>query len=80
MSIEEARESIEKLRKKNYSDEDIVISFCLMFIDDKISYQALDALVNLMDYSFNEYVTNLTNEEKKVFFKNLCFKEEKDNG
>lgn len=68
MTIEEARKVIDELESQGASKEEIAGSFYLLFRDDKIDTEQLEALVNLLGYE-------LTDE-----FKNMSVDEQKENG
>lgn len=68
MTVEEARKVIDELESQGASKEEIAGSFYLLFRDDKIDTEQLEALVNLLGYE-------LTDE-----FKNMSVDEQKENG
>lgn len=64
MTINEALEVIEKLRKK-YDDEEIIKMLIRMYLDDKLEYGALLEFVEILGYKFTpEFLNRL--KEKNV--------------
>ena len=64
MTINEALEVIEKLRKK-YDDEEIIKMLIRMYLDDKLEYGALLEFVEILGYEFTpEFLKRL--KEKNV--------------
>ena len=69
MTINDAKSVIKELRNQGLSDEQIIVSFCKMFIDDKIDFNALNALVNLMGNHLSAELEKMSTKEQKKYLK-----------
>lgn len=65
MTIEEARKVIDELESQGASKEEIAGSFYLLFRDDKIDTEQLEALVNLLGYELTDEFKNMSVDEQK---------------
>lgn len=75
MTVNDAKSAIKALKNQGFSDDQIVVCFCRMFIDDKIDFNALNALVNLMGNHLSEDLVKMsTKEQKKYLMKALGLK------
>ena len=71
MTIEEAKAIIKKLQSDGCSDEQIVYSFSMMFLNKQINAGAYIALIDLLGYSFNIDFINMKEAEQVKFVKKL---------
>lgn len=65
MTIEEARKVIEQMESQGASKEEIAAAFYLLFREDKIDSEQLEALVNLVGYELNDEFKNMDPEQQK---------------
>lgn len=65
MTIEEGRKVIDELESQGASKEEIAGAFYLLFRDDKIDSEQLEALVNLLGYELNDEFKNMSPEDQK---------------
>ena len=65
MTIEEARKVIDQMESQGASKEEIAAAFYLLFRDDKIDSEQLEALVNLVGYELNDEFKNMDPEQQK---------------
>ena len=65
MTIEEGKKVIDELESQGASKEEIAGAFYLLFRDDKIDSEQLEALVNLLGYELNDEFKNMSPEEQK---------------
>lgn len=70
MTIKEAKEAISEMKAQGSSEEEIAASFYLLFVEDKIDVNQLNALVNLLGYHLtDEFLAKDTEAQKKEGFK-----------
>lgn len=67
MTVKEVKEVIKSLRKSGASDEDIAGSFYMMFVNDKIDVNQLNALLNVLGYHLSDEFLSLSTEEQKEY-------------
>ena len=66
MTINEALEVIEKLRKKD-GDEEIIKMLIRMYLDDKLEYGALLEFVEILGYEFTpEFLKRLEEKNENI--------------
>lgn len=70
MTLREANEAIESLRKEGHSDEDIAASFYLMFSDKRVDLNQFKALLAVLGYELSEDFLKLSEEEQRKIFLN----------
>lgn len=68
MTIKEVEEVIEVLRKQGNSDEDISMSFYLMYRDNKIDKNQFVALLAVLSYSLPKFFWDMDESEQIKFF------------
>lgn len=68
MTIKEVKEVIEVLRKQGNSDEDISMSFYLMYRDNKIDKNQFVALLAVLNYSLPKFFGDMDESEQIKFF------------
>lgn len=66
MTIDEAREALEDLKKEGNSDEDILKILYVMYQDDNITLSDLRAFTELLGYEFTEEFEAMSEEDKKT--------------
>ncbi len=66
MTIEEAKEAIEEIKAQGDEDEDIIAVFYQMFVDDKLTLEDFERLLNAMDYELTEEFLNMSPEDQKT--------------
>ena len=71
MTIDEVNGVIEGLRKEGYSDEQIVYSFSMLFLNKQINAEAYVGLVDLVGYILKEDFINMKEKEQIKFVKKL---------
>lgn len=71
MTINEANGVIEGLRKEGYSDEQIVYSFSMLFLNKQINAEAYVGLVDLVGYTLNGDFLKMKEKEQIKFVKKL---------
>ena len=65
MTVEEARKAIDEMESQGASKEEIAGAFYLLFRDDKIDTEQLEALVNLLGYELTDEFKNMGPEDQK---------------
>lgn len=65
MTVEEARKAIDEMESQGASKEEIAGAFYLLFRDDKIDTEQLEALVNLLGFELNDEFKNMGPEDQK---------------
>lgn len=65
MTIDEARKAIDEMKAQGQSEEEIAGAFYLMFRDDKINVEQLEALVNLLGFELDEEFKMMDTEQQK---------------
>ena len=73
MTLLEAKKVIKEFQDKGVTDDDILGVLYLMFQDDKLTFEELDALVDSIGYEITEEFRNMSLEDKKT----KGFKEDK---
>lgn len=68
MTIKDIEEVIEMLRKQGNSDDQIAMSFYLMYVDNKIDKNQFKALLGVLDYSLPKFFWELESDEQIKFF------------
>ena len=68
MRVQEVVEVIEELRNQGNSDDQIAMSFYLMYVDDKIDKNQFKALLGVLDYSLPKFFWELESDEQIKFF------------
>lgn len=70
MTLKEAQEAISEMKAQGGTDEEIAASFYLMFVEDKLNVDQLNALVNLLGYHLtDEFLAKDTEAQKREGFK-----------
>lgn len=64
MEIKEAKQVIEKLRKE-MDDEQIIKTFIRMYLDDKMTYDQINGMINLMGYHLDASLDDLNDTVRK---------------
>lgn len=65
MTVEEIKKVIDELESQGASKEEIAGAFYLLFRDNKIDTEQLEALVNELGYELNDEFKNMSPEEQK---------------
>ena len=60
------KQAIEQLKAENHSDEEILGGFYKMFQDDKLTFDELDGITNLMGYHITDEFKAMSPEEQKT--------------
>lgn len=71
MKIEEAKMAINSLKKEGFSDDQIIQSFAMMFINDKININILEVLMNVLGYELDKEFLSLSTEQQKKSLKKI---------
>ena len=66
MTGEEAKQVLEMLKKQGYKDEELLGSFYLMFVDDKISVKDLEVLSNAIGYKLADDFKKMSPYDQKT--------------
>ena len=66
MSVDEAKEAISEMRAQGNSDEEIAGAFYLMFVDEKLDVNQLNALVNLLGYHLSDEFMAMDPEQQRT--------------
>lgn len=66
MTLDEAREALEDLKKEGNSDEDILKILYVMYQDDNITLSDLRAFTELLGYKFTEEFEAMSEEDKRT--------------
>lgn len=66
MTIEEAKEALEELKKEGNSEEDILKILYVMYQDDAITLSDLRSFTELLGYEFTEEFEAMSDEDKKT--------------
>ena len=65
MTLKDLNELINNLKANGLTDNQMQITFLLMYRNDKISYSELKLLLAKINYSIDEEIDNLSEEERK---------------
>ena len=65
MTLKDLNELINNLKANGLTDNQMQITFLLMYRNNKISYSELKLLLAKINYSIEEEIDNLTEEERK---------------
>ena len=65
MTLKDLNELINNLKANGLTDNQMQITFLLMYRNNKISYSELKLLLAKINYSIDEEIDNLTEEERK---------------
>lgn len=68
MTIQEVIDAIATLKKQGNSDDDIAMSFYLMYVDEKININQFKALLGVLNYSLPDAFWDMENDEQIKFF------------
>ena len=68
MTIKEVIEAIEELKQQGNSDEDIAMSFYLMYTESKIDINQFKALLDVLDYHLPKCFWDMDKDEQIKFF------------
>ena len=66
MTIEEAKKAIEILRGYGANDDQIAKSFAMMFINDEIDENVLEALMHVLGHELTDEFKALSSDQKKI--------------
>ena len=66
MTVKEAKEMMEELKKDGATDEELVAAFYGMFTEDKLTVDELQRLVELVGYELTEEFLNMNSEDQKT--------------
>lgn len=66
MTLDEAREALEDLKKEGNSDEDILKILYVMYQDYAITLSDLRAFTELLGYEFTEEFEAMSEEDKRT--------------
>lgn len=66
MTIEEAKEALEELKRSGESDEDILKVLYLMYVDGKMNLSDLRGFTELLGYEFTDEFEAMSDEDKKT--------------
>lgn len=66
MTVDEAKESFEELKKQGASQEDILCTLYYMFGKDELSFNEFEALANVLGYEITDEFKALSDEDKKT--------------
>lgn len=65
MSIEELKKAIEEMKAQGQSEEEIAGAFYLLFRDEKITLEQLEALVNVLGFELSDEFKSMDPEMQK---------------
>lgn len=74
MTLEDAKEALEELKRNGQSDEDILKVLYLMYIDGTIRLEDLRTFTALLGYEFTDEFEAMSDEDKKT--KGLTLKDD----
>ena len=66
MTVEEAKESFEELRRQGATQEDILGTLYYMYGKDEIDFNQFEALANVLGYELTDEFKALSDEDKKT--------------
>ena len=66
MTINEAKQVINMLRQSGANDDQIAKSFAMMFINDEINENILEALMHVLGHELTDEFKRLTSDQKKI--------------
>lgn len=66
MTVDEAKESFEELKKQGAAKEDILGTLYYMFGKDELSFNEFEALANVLGYEITDEFKALSDEDKKT--------------
>lgn len=66
MTIDDAKEALEELKRSGESDEDILKVLYLMYCDGKMDLSDLRTFTELLGYEFTDEFENMSEDDKKV--------------
>lgn len=66
ITIEEAKKAMDEMMAQGTSEDDMLGILYLMFQDDKISFDELEALVDALGYEITEEFRNMSPEDQKT--------------
>lgn len=78
ITIEEAKKAMDEMMAQGTSEDDMLGILYLMFQDDKISFDELEALVDALGYEITEEFRNMSPEDQKT--KGYEMKDEAEEG
>lgn len=78
ITIEEAKKAMDEMMANGTSEDDMLGILYLMFRDDKISLDELEALVDALGYELTEEFKNMSPEDQKT--KGYTMKDEAEEG
>ena len=65
MTIAEAKNVIEQLKAQGQTEEEIAGAFYLMFVEEKIDVNQLEALINLLGFELSDQFKQMDHEQQK---------------
>lgn len=72
ITVEEAMKAIREMQEEeNMTDDEILGILCLMFQDNKLTFNELGALIDKLGYEFTDEFLNMSPEDQK----SKCFEE-----
>lgn len=67
MTIQEAKQAMDEMKaQNNYDDEDLLGILYLMFQNDELTFDELEALVDALGYEITEEFRNMSPEDQKT--------------
>lgn len=71
MTLKDLNELISNLKANGLTDNQMQITFLLMYRNDKITYSDLKLLLAKINYSIEEEIDNLSEEERKQMINDM---------
>ncbi len=71
MTVKEAKMVINSFKKEGFSNEQIIQSFAMMFINNEISIDELTALMHILGYELGKDFLSLSTEQQKKSLKKI---------
>lgn len=75
MTIEEAKGAFDQLKAQGSDDNEILAGLYLMYQNDELNFEELEAFSNILGYEINDDFRNMSDEDKKKF--GISFDEDK---
>ena len=69
MTVKELKQVANEMHKAGYSDEVIINGFASMYLDNKITADEFNGIVNIMGYHLTDDFLKLNDKQKRAFIK-----------
>ena len=66
MTVEEVKKAVEEMKAAGHDEEEILASLYIMFQNDKLDIDTLEAIVHVMGYELTDEFKNMSPEDQKT--------------